>query len=92
MVRRCCDQQGSRTLVTGNEFGAPLDLDFISDQPMSVFQEYAKNASFDGCQHTVSGGRSDEPLAAGNGVQKDGRAELLVIARKDWASSLQCSR
>lgn len=90
MLRLCCDSQGSRILVRGDEFGVPLDIDMDADQPVSYFQECAKNISVNLCRDSDRGG-DDAPTPA-EGAPKDERSELLVISRKDWTSALQSSR
>ena len=73
--------------MPGNEFGATLDPDLDADQPVDGFEEYAKAPHTDSTSNS-SGGGSDTV----NTGRKDGRAELLVIGRQDWISTLKCSR
>lgn len=82
--------------MPGNEFGAILDPDLDPDQPVEAFEEYAKaphievgNASADG---HGGGGDNDAVDTVRGGGRKDGRAELLVIGRQDWISTVKCSR
>lgn len=83
------NNQGTRVLAPGDEFGAPLDPDPDLDRPVPGFQEYAKNPPID--VHHDSGGRSDAPNSA-QGVRKDRKAELLVIGRQEWNVATTFSR
>lgn len=77
-------------LVPGNEFGAILDPDLDPDQPVEAFEEYAKAPHIDAGGGSGGGGTDAVDTVRGGG-RKDGRAELLVIGRQDWISTLKCS-
>lgn len=81
--------QGTRSLVPGSEFGAPLDPDTAINEPVASFQEYAKSAPVK-VHHHHDG--DDPATSADVGGRKDGRAELLVIGRQEWASTVKNSR
>lgn len=78
-----------RVLGPGGEFGHPLDPDLDLDKPVTDFQEYAKAPHLD-LLH--DGGGEAAASATRGGSRKDGRAELLVIGRQDWISTLEISR
>lgn len=76
-------------LGPGGEFGHPLDPDLDLDKPVTDFQEYAKTPHLD----LLHDGRGEAAASVtGGGSRKDGRAELLVIGRQDWISTLAISR
>lgn len=77
-----------RTLGPGDEFGHPFDPDLDLDKPVTNFLEYAKAPHLD----LIYEGGGEVANALRGGSRKDGRAELLVIGRQDWISTLQASR
>lgn len=77
-----------RILGPGDEFGHPFDPDLDPDKPVANFLEYAKAPHLDLLHDD---GADTAPASRGSG-RKDGRAELLVIARQDWISTLQSCR
>lgn len=88
---RCCppvSAKGVRVLGPGDEFGHPFDPDLDLDKPVANFLEYAKAPHLD-LLHDDGGEAA--PPSRGSG-RKDGRAELLVIGRQDWISTLQSCR
>ncbi|CAM9661387.1 unnamed protein product, partial [Ectocarpus fasciculatus] len=80
--------EGVRVLGAGQEFGLPLDPDLDGDKPVEDFLEYAKTPHLE-LPHDGSG---DGTATTRGGGRKDGRAELLVIGRQDWISTLQTCR
>lgn len=83
-----CRKKGVRALGPGGEFGHPLDPDLDLDKPVTDFQEYAKAPHLD----LLHDGGGESLSATRGGSRKDGRAELLVIGRQDWISTLGISR
>lgn len=77
-----------RTLGPGDEFGHPFDPDLDLDKPVTNFMEYAKVPHLD----LIHEGGEEAANAPRGGSRKDGRAEMLVIGRQDWISTLQASR
>lgn len=81
--------------MPGNEFGAILDPDLDPDQPVEAFEEYAKaphmEAGIISDGSGSGGGGTDAVDTVRGGGRKDGRAELLVIGRQDWISTVKCS-
>ena len=77
-----------RTLGPGDEFGHPFDPDLDLDKPVATFTEYAKAPHLD----LINEGGEEAANASRGGNRKDGIAEMLVIGRQDWISTLQASR
>ncbi|CAM9939088.1 unnamed protein product [Laminaria digitata] len=84
--------EGTSLLVPGNEFGAILDPDLDPDQPVDGFEEYAKAPHVDVGHTSGGGGGNDAVNTVRGGGRQDGKAELLVIGRQDWISTVKCSR
>ncbi|CAN0118377.1 unnamed protein product [Ectocarpus sp. 6 AP-2014] len=80
--------EGVRVLGAGQEFGHPLEPDLDGDKPVEDFLEYAKTPHLE-LLHDSGG---DVAATTRGGGRKDGRAELLVIGRQDWISTLQTCR
>jgi len=80
--------KGVRILGPGDEFGHPFDPDLDVDKPVATFLEYAKAPHLD-----LLHDDGVEAASASPGLgRKDGRAELLVIGRQDWISTVQSCR
>ncbi|CAB1120453.1 unnamed protein product [Ectocarpus sp. CCAP 1310/34] len=80
--------EGVRVLGAGQEFGHPLDPDLDGDKPVEDFLEYAKTPHLE----LPHDGGGDVAAKTRGGGRKDGRAELLVIGRQDWVSTLRTCR